>query len=110
MIRKRSDTPTTPESMTLTLSTMKEGPETSAMTKGAMIVANKQEDHLVQCPYYKTHTSQVIYCEGLEDGMAIHLAFATHAQLIDYKGRFCRRLCYSQCPLAKILNQKWGYE
>ena len=73
-------------------------------------MANKHEDHLVQCPYYKTNTSQVIYCEGLEDGMVLHLAFATHAQLIDYKGRFCRRNCYKQCPLAKILNQKWGYD
>ena len=73
-------------------------------------MSNKQEDHLVQCPYYKTHTSQVIYCEGLEDGMAIHMAFATHPQLINYKGRFCRRNTYNQCPLAKLLNQKWGYE
>ena len=73
-------------------------------------MANKNEDHLVQCPYYKTNTSQVMYCEGLEDGMAVHLAFATHSQLIDYKGRFCRRSCWGKCPLAKILNQKWGYE
>ena len=73
-------------------------------------MANKHEDHLVQCPYYKTNTSQVVYCEGLEDGMAIHMAFASHAQLIDYKGRYCRRNCYNQCPLAKILNQKWGYD
>ena len=70
-------------------------------------MSNKQEDHLIQCPYYKTHTSQVIYCEGLEDGMAIHLAFATHAQLINYKGRFCRRMSYCDCPLAKILEAKY---
>ena len=73
-------------------------------------MANKSEDHLVQCPYYKTNNSQVVFCEGLEDGMAIHLAFATHAQLVDFKGRFCRRLCWWQCPLAKMLNQKWGYD
>ena len=73
-------------------------------------MANKNEDHLVQCPYYKTNTSQVIYCEGLEDGMAVHLAFATHAQLIDYKSRYCRRGHYSKCPLATMLNRKWGYD
>lgn len=72
-------------------------------------MANRNEDHLVQCPYYKTNTSQVIYCEGLEDGMAIHMAFATHDQLIDYKGRYCRRRCWEQCPLAAMLNRKWGY-
>lgn len=73
-------------------------------------MANKHEDHLVQCPYYKTNTSQVVYCEGLEDGMVLHLAFATHSQLIDYKGRFCRRSYYSQCPVAGLLNRKWGYD
>lgn len=70
-------------------------------------MANKHEDHLVQCPYYKTNASQVIYCEGLEDGMAIHMAFASHAQLINYKGRFCRKFEYWNCPIAKILEEKY---
>ena len=73
-------------------------------------MANKQEDHLVQCPYYKTHTSQVIYCEGLEEGMAIHMAFASHAQLVNYKGRFCRRMHWGHCPLAKMQNARYEYE
>ena len=73
-------------------------------------MSNKYEDHLVQCPYYKTNNSQVLYCEGLEDGMAIHMAFASHGQLIDYKSRYCRRSCWSQCPLAATLNRKWGYD
>lgn len=73
-------------------------------------MSNKYEDHLVQCPYYKTNNSQVLYCEGLEDGMAIHMAFASHGQLIDYKSRYCRRRCWSQCPLAAMLNRKWGYD
>ncbi len=82
----------------------------SCLAIGVSNVANKNEDHLVQCPYYKTNTSQVVFCEGLEDGMAIHLAFATHPQLINYKGRYCRTTCWGRCPLAKILNQKWGYD
>lgn len=73
-------------------------------------MSNKFEDHLVQCPYYKTNNSQVLYCEGLEDGMAIHMAFASHGQLIDYKSRYCRRSCWSQCFLATVLNRKWGYD
>ena len=73
-------------------------------------MSNKQEDHLVQCPYYKTHTSQVIKCEGMEDGMAIHMAFASHAQLINYKSRFCRRNCWVLCPLAKMQNARYEYE
>ena len=73
-------------------------------------MANKHEDYLVQCPYYKTDTRQVIFCEGLEDGMAIHLAFATPQQLINYKVRFCRRLEYGSCPLARILEEKYDGE
>lgn len=73
-------------------------------------MANKYEDHLVKCPYYKTNASQVIHCEGLEEGMAMHMAFAKRSQLIDYKGRYCRRHGWANCPLAKVLNQKWGYE
>lgn len=67
-------------------------------------------DYQVQCPYYKTHTSQVIFCEGVEDGMAIHMAFATHQQLSSYKRRFCRNDCWARCPLAKMQNERWHYE
>ena len=73
-------------------------------------MSHKQEDHLVKCPYYKTHTNQVLFCEGLEDGMTVHLAFSTHTKLIDYKGRFCRRDCWATCKLANLLNQKWEYQ
>ncbi len=73
-------------------------------------MANKQEDHLVQCPYYKTNTSQVISCEGCEKGTKNQTTFDTHAHLIDYKGRFCRRKTYYQCLWADTLNRKWEYE
>lgn len=73
-------------------------------------MAYKDEDHLVQCPYYKHDTSQVIFCEGLEEGNVIHMAFASHPQLIEYKGKFCRRNCWSNCPLAMIQNARYNYE
>ena len=71
-------------------------------------MVKKDEDYLVKCPYYKHDTSHMVYCEGLEDGMVIHMAFATHTQLLDYKKRFCRKDCWQNCPVAKMLNQKWG--
>lgn len=70
-------------------------------------MANKSEDHLVKCPYYKTNTRQVIFCEGFEDGMAVHMAFASHNQLIDYKNRFCRRYDWTSCPLAQKQNERY---
>ena len=71
-------------------------------------MATISEDYMVQCPFYKTNTSQVLYCEGLEDGMAIHLAFATRSQLNSYKMRYCRKIGYCACPLARILEEKYG--
>ena len=84
--------------------------ESFSVNKGVYVMANKQEDHLVQCPYYKTHTNQVIYCEGFEDGMAVHMAFASHQQLVNYKGRYCRGNRWVACPLAKMQNERWHYE
>lgn len=73
-------------------------------------MANKHEDHTVQCPYYKTNNPSVIYCEGVEDGMLTHMAFATRDLLVSYKDRYCRRKCWGHCPLASMLNRKWGYD
>lgn len=68
-----------------------------------------KEDEFVQCPYYKNDEHQIIRCEGVEDGTALHLAFSTRPQLKEYKKEFCRR-CWGKCMIAKMLNRKWGYE
>lgn len=73
-------------------------------------MANKSEDHLIQCPYYRKNTGQILFCEGLEDGMTLHLAFDTHAHMIRFKGRFCRKDSYADCPIAGCLDRKWGYD
>lgn len=74
-------------------------------------MANKHEDHLVQCPYYKTNNVQAIYCGKLnEDGIALRMEFDSHSALLEHKGKFCRRSCYGECPLAKFLNLKHDYE
>ena len=80
------------------------------VSKGGEVMSNKHEDHTVQCPYYKTNNSTVIYCEGVEDGMVTHMAFARRDLLIQYKDKYCRRKCWGQCPLASLLNRKWGYD
>lgn len=68
-----------------------------------------RQDVLVKCPYYKFEEKQKIFCEGVQDGTAIHLAFDTTSNLKDYKNRFCKG-CYNTCILAEMLNRKWGYE
>lgn len=66
-------------------------------------------DTLVECPYYKYQDRQLIHCEGVEDGTAIHLAFSTPQQLKDYRQRRCRS-CWKACLIAEMLNRKWGYD
>lgn len=68
-----------------------------------------KEDEHVQCPYYKNDEPQIIRCEGVEDGTALHLAFSTRTQLKAYKREYCR--CdWGKCMIAKMLNRKWGVD
>ena len=67
-----------------------------------------RQDVLVKCPYYKGEEKQMIFCEGVQEGSAIHLAFDTSPNLKEYKNRFCKR-CYNQCLVAEMLNRKYDY-
>ena len=51
---------------------------------------NRWTDVLVKCPYYKGEEKQIIFCEGVQEGSAIHLAFDTSINLKDYKNRYCK--------------------
>lgn len=68
-----------------------------------------RQDVLVKCPYYKGEESQMIFCEGVEDGSKLHLAFNTSNNRRDYKNRFCKG-CYNKCLIAEMLNRKYDYE
>ena len=65
-------------------------------------------DVLVKCPYYKFEEKQKIFCEGVQEGTAIHLAFDTNSNLKGYKKQFCKG-CYNRCLIAEMQNRKWGY-
>ncbi len=69
----------------------------------------RRMDVLVKCPYYKFEEKQKIYCEGVQEGTALHLAFDTIPNLKDYKNHFCKG-CYNRCLLAEMQNRKWGYD
>ena len=64
------------------------------------------DDWMVKCPYYKADNKQMIFCEGVREGTALHLAFDTHPNLINYKKEFCRG-CWNQCLIAEALRRKW---
>lgn len=56
------------------------------------------------CPYYRHEDSQVIYCEGVQDGSVVHLAFANKTDSMDYKKQHCR--CkYQDCRIYQMLER-----
>jgi hypothetical protein len=63
----------------------------------------------VVCPYYKYEAPQMIYCEGVEDNTALHLAFAVKADKKRYMELKCG-CAWKQCMIAQMLNRKWDYE
>lgn len=69
----------------------------------------QRSDVLVKCPYYKEEEKQKIFCEGVQEGSAIHLAFDTPQNLRDYKNHFCKG-CYNKCLIADAMNRKWDYD
>lgn len=44
----------------------------------------------VKCPYYRHEDSQVIYCEGYQDGQVATFNFANRADSKAYKVTYCR--------------------
>ena len=65
-------------------------------------------DVLVKCPYYKFEEKQKIFCEGVQEGTALHLAFDIPSNLKDYKKCYCKE-GYNQCLIAGMLNRKYDY-
>ena len=56
------------------------------------------------CPFYRHEDSQVIYCDGVQDGSVIHLAFASKTDAINYKERYCRS-SYDHCRIYSMLDE-----
>lgn len=69
----------------------------------------RRMDVLVKCPFYKGEEAQKIFCEGVQEGTALHLAFDTNPNLKEYKSLFCKG-GYNGCLLAQMLNRKWEYD
>lgn len=69
----------------------------------------RRSDVLVGCPYYKGEEKQKIFCEGVQNGSALHLAFDTNPNLKEYKNNYCKG-CYNRCLIAGMLNRKYNYE
>lgn len=60
----------------------------------------------VDCPFYRSEDGQKIYCEGVCDGNAIHLAFASPGLKKEYRKHFCCNE-FGECRIADMLYTKW---
>ena len=58
-----------------------------------------------QCVYYKAEDRHEIYCDGLQEQSAIHVAFASPAKRKDWEREYCKSIggCMS-CPVYKMLK------
>lgn len=66
-------------------------------------MARHYESTQAVCPFYRGEDKTTIYCEGIEPGVTIALAFGKDAK--DYKQVFCR--CdWEQCKVAKMLKEQ----
>lgn len=53
------------------------------------------------CPYYKHEDSQVIYCDGVQDGSVVHLAFSNKTDSMIYKKEKCRGN-FKECLICQM--------
>lgn len=50
------------------------------------------------CPYYRHENSQMIYCDGAQDGSVVHLAFSNKIDSRGYKKQYCQKN-YESCKI-----------
>ena len=66
-------------------------------------------DKNVECPYYHKDEGAKICCEGIAKTKGVHLIFGTREEALVYRRDLCIR-DWKNCPIARNLNEKWGYE
>ena len=60
------------------------------------------------CPYFLREYNKSITCEGLCGKDEFMHRFVSTKDKCDYQKKYCFRYDYSRCPLAKILDGKYG--
>lgn len=61
-------------------------------------------DPKARCPYYHSEDAQKIYCDGVQEGTAIHLAFGSKTDKKDYKQEFCKEE-FGSCKIAGMMKK-----
>lgn len=61
------------------------------------------------CPFYRSEDVQKVYCEGVQRGSSIHLAFGDAKDCKGYMDIYCRD-DFKDCPIAAMLWRKYDNE
>ena len=72
-------------------------------------MAKRYVSPIAVCPFYCSESPQKVFCEGVEQGSSIHLAFGDSKQLRMYMRRYCKG-DYRKCLVARTLLQKYDEE
>jgi hypothetical protein len=68
---------------------------------------NKYDSPSVFCPFYKGESLKAskIFCEGIQKGTSLHLAFESSAKMRAYRDKYCNNKdCYLKCMIADMLD------
>lgn len=62
----------------------------------------------VQCPFYRKEEKHRIFCEGVEEGTGLMIQFYSNEHRFEYRERYCYCGNWKNCPVARMLNGKYG--
>lgn len=74
-------------------------------------MSRKTEATFAKCPYYHSEKHAKIVCreDDREDSPWVNINFLCIADRSSYESRYCKGR-WEECPLAKALNEKFGYK
>ena len=70
---------------------------------------SKRQCHLAKCPYYKCESRNMVFCEGVQAGSTIHMAFENAQQKRSYEEQFCRKV-WGDCMIAGAQTARFTFE
>ncbi len=58
------------------------------------------------CPFYIKEDGEKIFCEGIQRGNRIQMAFTDQRLRGEFRQKYCCSFGYKDCPIAKMLFEK----
>lgn len=72
-------------------------------------MSKRTESSIVLCPFYHSEDKQKIFCEGIENGTAVHLAFDNQSHAKEYRAFYCCSK-YKSCLINQMQERRYDEE